>query len=65
MLNSLALFRRELCRKAHIVGASLKGGRLSEDFHRKGAKIAENRALTDVIGRYLGIYDGFSAVNRR
>ena len=37
--KALALFSRELCRKAHIVGASLKGGR--EDFHRKGGKIAE------------------------
>ena len=51
---------RALCRKAHIVGANLKGG--SEDFHREGRKIAENRALTGVNRRYFGISDQFSAV---
>ena len=56
-------FSRELCREAHLVSANLNGG--SEDFHGKGGKIAENRALTDVNRRYFGTYDRFSAVNRR
>ena len=45
------------------MGANLKRG--SEDFHRKGGKVAENRALTDVSRRYFGFYGRFSAVNRR
>ena len=56
-------FSRDLCRKAHVVGADLKGG--SEDFHRKRGRIAENRALTDVNGHYFGVDGRFSAVNRR
>ena len=56
-------FSQELYREAHLVSANLNGG--SEDFHGKGGKIAENRALTDVNRRYFGIYDRFSAVNRR
>ena len=60
VLNSLALFNRALCRKAPIVGANLKGAvRASTE---NGGKIAENRALTDVNRRYVGIYDRFSAV---
>ena len=54
---------RELCRKAHIAGANLKGG--SEDFRRNGGKFAENRALTDVNRRYFGVNGRSSAVNRR
>ena len=50
-------FSRELCRETHIVSANLKGG--NEDFHGKGGKITENRALTDVNRRYFGIYDRF------
>ena len=33
------------------MGATLKGS--SEDFHRKGGKIAENGALTDLNRRYF------------
>ena len=60
-------FSQGLCRKADIVGANLKGG--SEDFHRKRRETrTKNRALTDVTRvtrRYFGMYDRFSAVNRR
>ena len=59
----IPFFRRELCRKTHIVGANLKAG--SEDFRRSRGKISENRALTDVSRRYFGVDGRFSAVNRR
>ena len=56
-------FSRELCRKAPIVGANLKGAvRISTE---NGGKFAENRALTDVNRCYFGVDGRFSAVNRR
>ena len=36
--------------------------RISTD---KGGELAENRMLTDVVRRYFGIRERFSAVNRR
>ena len=50
-----------LLRKPRIAGATLKGG--SENLHRQGGKIAENRTLTDVHRRYFWVYGRFSAPN--
>ena len=62
-ITSLALVWPEIVPESPHCGCQFEGG--SEDFHRKGGKITENRTLTDVKRRSFGINGRFSAVNRR
>ena len=52
------------CAEKHMLWVPIRRGG-SEDFHRKRWKIADNRTLRDIEGRYFGGDVQFSAANRR